>query len=230
MTRLVLALVTAMTVCISATQDPPQTPAKDLAALEAAAEQGSAKAQLDYAKAVESREEGRAWARKAADQGLAEAWFWLGYMAPGAEALPYYEKAAEMGYPEAFGYALDGLLSELDMSGTARAAIALEEEGRLRDEFLDAVRGFEAGRLPVETSFKEADAELNAVYARIMKQEDLEQGTVDKAGIRDTQREWLAYRDAWATFGRSRYPRVSEAAWKAWTTTARVTQLEELVP
>ena len=56
-------------------------------ALRSAAERGDAQAQLDYAKALGSQHpDARAWAQHAADQGLAEAWFWLGYHAPGDEA------------------------------------------------------------------------------------------------------------------------------------------------
>ena len=85
----------------------------DLAALRAAAEKGDAKSELELAKALEptSRDEARAWARKSADQGLAEAWFWLGYTAfPAEKPAAYYEAAAEKGYPEAFPYLLDDLL------------------------------------------------------------------------------------------------------------------------
>src|SRR5262245_37937748 len=72
--------------------------ARAIAVLRAAAEKGGAQAQLDYAKAIKNTPESRDWAMKAAQQGLPEAWFWLGYTSPGDQSLPFYEKAAEAGY------------------------------------------------------------------------------------------------------------------------------------
>jgi uncharacterized protein YecT (DUF1311 family) len=73
------------------------------------------------------------------------------------------------------------------------------------------------------------DAELNAYYSSIMRRESLEDaGTISKEGIRETQRTWLAYRDAWASFAAQRYPARSAAEWKAWMTAARIAQLKSL--
>ena len=87
----------------------------DLAELRAASAKGDARSELELAKALEpdqaSRAEARSWARRSADQGLAEAWFWLGYTAlPEEKPDSYYQVAAEKGYPQAFPYLLDDLL------------------------------------------------------------------------------------------------------------------------
>ncbi|MCX6550092.1 MAG: hypothetical protein NTY02_03620, partial [Acidobacteria bacterium] len=108
-----LLLLLALAVPAPLTAAPPGAGAssqgtQDLAALKAAAAKGDAQAQLDYAKALKPPES-RIWAQKAADQGLAEAWFWLGYTMNG-DATPFYEKAAEKGYAEAFSYLLENLL------------------------------------------------------------------------------------------------------------------------
>src|SRR5262245_33026071 len=87
-----------------------KTPA-ELAALKAAAEAGSAPAQLEYAKALGDSPAAAGWAQKAADQGLAEAWYWLGNRASaGGNPIPFYAKAAELGYDKAFDYLIDDLL------------------------------------------------------------------------------------------------------------------------
>jgi len=78
----------------------------------AASEPTTAADQLAYAKKLNAErkvDEAHIWARKAADQGLAEAWFWLGQNTTG-DTTAYYKKAAEGGYDEAFGYLFDGLL------------------------------------------------------------------------------------------------------------------------
>jgi uncharacterized protein YecT (DUF1311 family) len=118
---------------------------------------------------------------------------------------------------------------ELDMSGTARIAIAAAESNRLRQELLDDVQAFEAGRLPKRIDFKTADAELNAVYSQLMKKRDLDLGTVSKNNIREAQKAWLPLRDAWGAFGALRYPALSPDAWKAWATSKRTAQLKELL-
>jgi uncharacterized protein YecT (DUF1311 family) len=110
--RVILVLIAFLLPALAAARATPAGGA-DLAALRAAAEKGDARSQLALAKALggPSRAEARAWAQKSAGQGLAEAWFWLGYTAlQNEQPAAYYEKAAEMGYPEAFPYLLDRLL------------------------------------------------------------------------------------------------------------------------
>jgi hypothetical protein len=51
---------------------------------------------------------------------------------------------------------------------------------------------------------------------------------VTKDGIRDAQRKWVAYRDAWTAFAARRYPKRSADEWKAWITSVRVEQLKTL--
>lgn len=120
---------------------------KDLSALKVSAEKGDAKAQLEYGKALKetSREEARIWIRKAADQGLAEAWFWLGYAGLGKEKeVFYYEKAAEGGYPEAYTYLLDHLLFRAGASADVDKAKKFADLARKRHiEIYDAAKKFE---------------------------------------------------------------------------------------
>lgn len=408
-------------------------------ALRSAAERGNAQAQLDYAKALGSQHpDARAWAQHAADQGLAEAWFWLGYHAPGDEATPFYERAADAGYPDAFEHVFDrwlfradgradvarakryadlarsrglnGVVSddafatidrcaeagapvipashrpspddqrrfagvaclafseglgvakdlvayrmclladdppdnnwlaevyangwgvprhprlalalachgsdvpaelialvnalwatreqssldepfrfcdhvvsgynagrcaardeelhaarraatldalsaawppahveafarlreaaheffstrateEVDMTGTMRAALAFDEEATLHDAFVDVVRKAAGGVLPPRADLRRADAALNRAYREVMGAE-LDLGTVTHDSIPTTQRTWLAYRDAWGTFGALHFPQRSTDEWKAWATTARTRQLRALM-
>ncbi len=82
--------------------------------LRTAAEKGAAVDQLAYAKHLDEvahkPDDARIWARKAADQGLADAWLWLGLHTAGDGAVGFYEKAAEGGANRAFDYLLDDLL------------------------------------------------------------------------------------------------------------------------
>jgi len=119
---------------------------------------------------------------------------------------------------------------ELDMSGTARSAIAIGEKSTLNDQFLAFIKQFEKGRLPKVIDFKEADKNLNMLYAKIMAQPfNEEMMTINQAGIKKTQRAWLQYRDAWARFGTLHYPQTQALAWKTWVTENRIKQLKKLL-
>lgn len=94
-------------------------PAQDLSNLKSRAESGEPQAMLDYGKALynSSRSEqqrtssAEPWIRRAADAGNPEAIFWLGYAGLGSEdAVVYYKQVAELGYPDAFEPAFNGLL------------------------------------------------------------------------------------------------------------------------
>lgn len=126
---------------------------------------------------------------------------------------------------------------ETDMSGTLRAALAIEAHGVELDLFAHDVQDAEKGKLPrySEQQFQQLDKKLNLVYQRIMQQPaqkdgsaGLGYGTVTKEGVRITQRAWLAYRDAWVALGAARYPTVAPHAWKALLTQRRIEQLEDV--
>ncbi len=87
--------------------------ASELRALEGAAESGDAKAQLEYGKALVylqrdpknrvAMEDARVWFQKAADQKVAEAWYWLGYTSTDIKLTDnFYRRAAELGFAPAF--------------------------------------------------------------------------------------------------------------------------------
>ena len=121
-------------------------------------------------------------------------------------------------------------VEEVDLSGTARAAFAIEEEARQREDFRLAVAAFEKGALPrgSDAEFARLDARLNAVYRQLKALPEPRFGTIRFEGIQRTQRAWLAYRDAWIAFGKVKYPQVAPNAWRAWFTRKRIAMLEGL--
>lgn len=117
---------------------------------------------------------------------------------------------------------------EVDLSGTARAAFVREEANTLQDDFLQSLLDFEAGKLPAfsQDELARTDKELNQVYQRVKAQKDpAYSGAIVFEEIQAAQRSWLAYRDAWAAFGKVRYPSVAPHAWKAYFTRKRVAML-----
>jgi uncharacterized protein YecT (DUF1311 family) len=86
--------------------------------------------------------------------------------------------------------------NEIDLSGTARGAFYVEERDAMKKAFRADIANFEQGKAAAGTpaAYSAADRKLNAVYATTLKQSFT--GTINKDGIRETQRAWLPYRDA----------------------------------
>lgn len=119
---------------------------------------------------------------------------------------------------------------EVDMSGTARAAMEIEAQEGARDEFLDILQRLASGRAPSYThaQFVAADAKLNLVYRKALAEAGPPEavGAVQTEGIRGAQRAWLRYRDAFLAFAALRYPQVTRDSLSAWLTEKRIKMLE----
>src|SRR5690606_1624110 len=128
---------------------------------------------------------------------------------------------------------------EEDMSGTAHGAFAVEAYERLDIALLRDMERFETGARPDEKAadFPAADKALNAAYRRTLAALDAsrddddafgEYGTIQSEGVRETERLWLRYRDAWVAFAATRYPDTAANAWRAWLSRARARALSEI--
>jgi len=131
-----------------------------------------------------------------------------------------------------FDAVVDG---EVDMSGTARGAMAVGAREDLEKRFADALDAFEHGRFPTgdAAALAAADKALNASYAAALqsiKQQGTDgmNGTVTTDGIRAAERAWIKYRDAWVAFGAQKYPAVGADAWRTWFTQERERALKAL--
>ncbi|WP_257388553.1 lysozyme inhibitor LprI family protein [Tahibacter caeni] len=132
-----------------------------------------------------------------------------------------------------FDAVVDG---EVDMSGTARGAMAVGAREDLENGFAAALDAFEHDKLPTgdAAAFAAADKALNASYAaalQYVRQQgtDGSNGTVTTDGIRAAERAWIKYRDAWVAFGAQKYPTVGADAWRAHFTAERERALKDLV-
>ena len=129
---------------------------------------------------------------------------------------------------------------EVDVSGSARGAFVVGTREDFEDAFLATLEAIERGERPHASASDErsTDAELNETYRRALAasapvgegdEAYAPLGTITSVGIRDAQRAWLPYRDAWAAFGAARAPEVPRHAWLAQVTRARIVALRELV-
>jgi uncharacterized protein YecT (DUF1311 family) len=115
---------------------------------------------------------------------------------------------------------------EIDLSGTLRGAMAVEAEEMLKNELLAMIRALETGKAPSASAgqLKAADAALNAGYRKYLSSEEVGgdyPGAITREGIRDAQRAWLRYRDAFVAFAVVKYPKVSRESILAWVTANR---------
>jgi len=133
-------------------------------------------------------------------------------------------RTAHAAYVEAHGS------GEVDLSGTARAAMSIEAEEALRDELVEVLERLRSGRaLPTPASRLTAeDAALNAAYRRRLQEtggEDAGPGAVTAEGVRAAERAWLRYRDAFLAFAALKFPRVPRNELAAWLTRQRTARL-----
>ena len=132
-------------------------------------------------------------------------------------------RAAQAAFVEAHGS------GEVDLAGTARGAMVTQAEEALSDEFLALLQQLAAGRAPRFTAaqFRQADAKLNAAYRQRLGEADGEaySGAVTRAGVRDAQRAWLRYRDAFLAFAAVKFRSVSRDSLAAWLTEKRTKML-----
>ena len=118
--------------------------------------------------------------------------------------------------------------NEVDLSGTGRAAFAIEAEDAVRDDALDLLQRLADGKLPPASPAQAAaeDKALNAAYQAVMTLDDPQWGTPTKDGIKATQRAWLVYRDAVVAYATARAGQPAAAAALAWLTRRRTNELK----
>ena len=123
---------------------------------------------------------------------------------------------------------------EIDLSGTGRAAFSIEAEGKVHDQFLADLERLVKGNVPAasEVDYKNADAKLNTSYRALVvergkeSKEERMPGSVEVAGIREAERVWIKFRDAWVAFGSVANPGVSKEQVGTWITRQRVEQVK----
>jgi len=121
------------------------------------------------------------------------------------------------------------VLGEVDMSGTARAAMENEESDAQENNFFAKLEQADSCSFPSYTTedFIKADKELNRIYGKIMKDKDFHFGTVTQKDIRSTQLEWIKYKDALVIFGATKCPQTTESSLKTLLTNERIAELKD---
>jgi uncharacterized protein YecT (DUF1311 family) len=130
-------------------------------------------------------------------------------------------------------YAAKSAANEVDQTGSMRGVFVTQREDDILTAWGELISALEKGDMPKpKMTFAASDRNLNRVYKRIMANPmpyaDMP-GSVTRDGIRQAERAWIKYRDAWISFAASRYPMVDEVALKSYLTELRTAFLEGFV-
>ena len=113
---------------------------------------------------------------------------------------------------------------EVDLSGTARSMLIIQEESIQERDFIQSVEAFEQkkdNRYASQVLFQE-NKKMSQLLKRIRETKDETiRGTVTNAQIVTTQEKWTKYLDAWIEFAKLRYPSVASDSVAAWFTKKR---------
>jgi uncharacterized protein YecT (DUF1311 family) len=103
-------------------------------------------------------------------------------------------------------------MAEPNRGGTIYPSVALSSRIERNDDLLGTLERCVQKRVPAATpdALKKADAALNAAYKAILAQakaddKEYETGTAGQDVLREAQRAWIPYRDAWIAFYRLRW-------------------------
>ncbi|HEX4008047.1 MAG TPA: DUF1311 domain-containing protein [Acidobacteriaceae bacterium] len=150
----------------------------------------------------------------------------IGKFSPQAQSAFPALQAAQSAFEEA------RVANEIDLSGTLRGAFELEEEAKLRDQFLIDLQRFAKGDLPPASAADVAalTTKMNATLRQLQTAppSDWQYATIKPAGILAAQTAWQASLDAWIKFAPMAYPHLSLSRIRAELIRLRLHQLRSL--
>jgi hypothetical protein len=119
---------------------------------------------------------------------------------------------------------------EIDLTGAARGAWTLQEQDRLRAQFVNDLKLFSTPDYAQPVTLAVVDALVNKDLASIRTNgAKIFQGTtITVAGIEETQRAWLKYRAAWLAYEGVVNPTLSSDAVATQISRERLTHLHKL--
>lgn len=129
--------------------------------------------------------------------------------------------------------------SETDMTGTARAALAIQASADEYDAFMSLLGKVEAGTLQRADGaiVRDLNRQMNQTLHEVMSVKGMQTDSPDRIGdttitradVAEAQRAWIQYRDAWIHFiGTKRTQHIDPDSLTSYLTTLRVEQLRIL--
>jgi hypothetical protein len=107
----------------------------------------------------------------------------------------------------------------------------VQEESAQITRMVSMLEQFERGELPSHSAdeLQRAQAAETAAYTRTQSGSVSRWGTVTRESVKKSEDEWLRYHDAWISFGKQKYPRVTEQSWRTWLNQERAASLNRLL-
>lgn len=130
-------------------------------------------------------------------------------------------------------YATAHAENELDAAGTGWADAVFATKKSVQKEFIDLFTKLDSNQLKEqsELDFKKRDKELNRIYQDLQNNNNLDSEVAaapSRRGIKNTQRIWIQYRDAWLAFATLKFTTVSQHSLSAALTSNRIEMLKEI--
>jgi hypothetical protein len=127
---------------------------------------------------------------------------------------------------------LEAHVAEEPTGNTGLVQSAMEDEIEIDAAWNQTLDQLADGELPHYTAmdFRKADADLNASYRKALdKTADCEgEFCLKKEQLRQIERAWIAYRDAWVAYAALRWPSISADSWRTWLTLKQADDLKTI--
>jgi len=148
------------------------------------------------------------------------------------ESAPAKERVAYNALQVAFATFTEAhLRHESCKKGTDCVAMRAVEEQKLTRSFVLLTQGFPHYAPKTQEAVESSDQALNLVYQTILDSLPVTCPTADascttQAALRDVERDWIRYRDAWIVFGSLHWPQSSQDFWQVILTDQRTEQMK----
>lgn len=127
---------------------------------------------------------------------------------------------------------LDAHAAEEPNGTTGQVQAAMEDEIDIDHTWAQTLNDLAAGKLPHYTTadFRNADADLNANYRQALANTTgcADDYCLHTDELRQIERAWIAYRDAWIAYATLRWPSILADSWRTWLTLAQVEDLKNI--
>ena len=107
----------------------------------------------------------------------------------------------------------------------------IQEEDFIITQQMENLEHFEKGELPKHSAeeAQSAQAAEAAAYEKTQNSSVAQWGVATHESVKKSEDEWRRYRSAWISFGKQKYPGVTEQSWNAWLDQDRADMLNKLM-
>jgi hypothetical protein len=107
----------------------------------------------------------------------------------------------------------------------------VQERAFLERDFIAKLEQLERGEFPRFTAadLQKSQGKLKADLDKVQAKGSFMQGQISAEAVNKAEKTWQVYKEAWITFGKKKYPKVTAVSWNTWLTEDRVVMLDRLL-